>query len=239
MTKSHKVFGRITATKEECLELIKFFNDDGVLMCYEKADDGCSHDHCHFIAESSNYKNLKALRQSFSDRCFKTLNERLRYSIKEYEEEKDAEAYICKGHKKDAGVKPEIIKNTYGIDVQEAYERFHQLASAIKQSKRTVCIWKEVIKHIEEVDPDVFTNRFTSGTTIRIASHLFDYYVQHERMIQGKYVQQMIIQTIIANKFQDKSLKKSVIQSWTGDLQYWNGLDMSYDQSALDAFEDL
>ena len=39
------------------------------------------------------------------------------------------------GHKKDASIKPDIFINTYGIDVQECYDRFHTLASKIKQEK--------------------------------------------------------------------------------------------------------
>lgn len=234
-----KVFGRVTGTRQEVLSCLSFFGDNPMLVCFESADDGCSRDHCHFVSESSNHRSLKALRQAFSDKCKKELKEVNRYSLKELEEDKDSEAYICKGSKKDKSVKPEILKNTLNVDVDGAHERYHRVASDIKNVKQTRCVWKEVINYIEEVNPSLFTTRFTHGTQIRIAGHLYDWYVKHEKMIQGKYVQQMIIQTIIANKFNSKSLKRNIVEAWTSDISYFNGMEMGYDKDAQDAFEQL
>jgi hypothetical protein len=234
-----KVFGRVTGTQEECLKVLEFFEPNPVLVCFESADDGCSRDHCHFVAESSNYRSMKSLRESLSKKCFKVLEEKLRYSIKEIEVDKDAEAYICKGNKKDKSVKPTIIKNTLNVDIDEAHERYHRVASVVKNYKQTTCVWKEVIKYIEEVNPTLFSSRFTNGTQVRVASHLYDWYIKNEKMIQGKYVQQMVIQTIIAQKFNSKSLKRTIIEAWTSDITYFNGMDMGYDKDAESAFEDL
>ncbi len=236
--KTHKVFGRITGSKEEVLKCLSFFNSDEMLVCYEKADDGCSRDHCHFIA-SKDYKNLKNMREAFSYKCKQELKESNRYSIKEYEEEKDCEAYICKGHKKDAGIPVEILINTYGINVQECYERFHSNAQAYKEQKKTKNTWKSVIEYIDENDPTLFDTDFTRATQVCIASHLYDWYLENDKMIQGKYVQQMIITTIIANKWKNKSIKKGIISTWCDDIQYWNGLEMTDYQEVLDAYDDL
>jgi len=236
--KTYKVFGRITGTKVEVLDCLTFFDSSEMLVCYEKADDGCSRDHCHFIAQKD-YKNLKNLREAFSYKCKQILKETLRYSIKEYEEQKDCEAYICKGHKKDAAVRPDILINTYGIDVQECYERFHKTAQAYKEEKKTKNTWKAVAAFIEEVNPDLFKNPFTKGTPIRIASHLYDWYLMNDKMIQGKYVQQMIITTIIANKFNNKELKKLIVSTWCDDIAYWNGMEMTCYTEVEDAFNDL
>jgi len=220
------VFGRITALKSECETILKkFYLSQDMLACYERADDGCSRDHCHFLARTESYKSMKSLRNQFSELCYKTLGERLRYQVKEYDETLDAEAYLCKGHKKDASVKPDIFINTYGIDVQECYDRFHTLASKIKQEKYTKATWKEVVKYIEENDPALFTKEFTPKIQWQIAAHMYDYYVLHERMIQGKFVQQMILNTIISQKFNSKTLKKSFLQEWCSDLSYWNGME--------------
>lgn len=237
--KTLRVFGRITGTKEECNEIItSFFSNEECLACYEKADDGCSHDHCHFIAKVD-YKNMKSLRQSFSDKCFKVLKEKLRYSIKEYEEEKDAEAYICKGHKKDASVRPDIFINTYSIDVEECYNRFHQMATKIKEDKKTVCVWKELVSYIEKNDRECFDMDYHHiRTPFRIASHLFDWYILKDRMIQGKYIQQCIIRTVIANKFKSKDLKKQIIKEWYEDFTYYS-CGETYDNSYLDKCEEL
>lgn len=236
--KLYKIFGRITGTKEECLEVLKFFDAEEMLACYERADDGCSRDHCHFIGQKE-YKNLKNLREALSYKCKQILKETLRYSVKEYDEQQDAEAYICKGHKKDSAIQPDIIINTYGINVQEAYERFHQVARDYKEQKQTKNIWKSVIEYIDEVDPDLFGCKFSRAIQIRVASHLYDWYLLKERMIQGKYVQQMIITTIIANRWKSKNIKKEIISTWCDDIQYWNGLAMVDHQDVEDAFDDL
>jgi len=224
------VFGRITDGSKNLLsEILKeFYFSDDMLACFERADDGCTRDHCHFIARTDRFKNMKTLRQSFADHCKKKLGEALRYSIKEYDSTKDAEAYICKGHKKDASISPDVFINTYGIDVQDCYERFHATASKIKQEKCSKAIWKEVIKYIEENDPQLFKQEFSPKIQYKIASHLYDYYIAKERMIQGKYVQQMIINTIIAQKFNSKTLKKSFISEWCSDLTYWNGMEQVF-----------
>lgn len=220
--KTFKVFGRITASKDNCHSIITdFFQSENCLACFEHADDGCSRDHCHFIAQAE-YKNMKSLRQSLSDKCFKVLGERLQYSIKEYDEEKDGEAYICKGHKTDASVTPDIFINTYDIDVEECYNRFHKTQADIKASKKTCCVWKELITYIEKHDRELFDMEFHRvKTPYRIASHLFDWYIEKGRMIQGKYIQQCIIRTIIANKFQSKKLKKQIISEWYEDFTYY------------------
>ena len=237
--KTFKAFGRITATKEQCrLIITSFFDSDDCLACYEKADDGCSRDHSHFIAKCE-YKNFKSLRQSFSDKCYKILGERLQYSIKEYDEEKDAEAYICKGHKKDASITPDIFINTYKTNVEESYNRFHKVQADIKEAKKTVCVWKELIAYIEKHDRELFDMEFHSiKTPYRIASHLFDWYILKDRMIQGKYVQQCIIRTVIANKFKDKNLKKQIIKEWYEDFTYFS-CGETYDHSMIDHLDDL
>lgn len=233
-----KVFGRITGTQEEVLKCVEFFDKEEMLVCYERADDGCSRDHCHFIAQKE-YKNLKTMREAFSYRCKRILEETLRYSMKQYEETQDGEAYICKGHKTDAGIKPNILINTYGINVQEAYERFHKVARDYKEQKQNKNIWKSVIQYIEETDPDLFNSEFKRSTQIRIASHMYDWYLLKERMIQGKYVQQMIITTIIANKWRNKSIKKDIISTWCEDITYFNGMEEVQYQEVVSAFEDL
>lgn len=240
MTKMHVLFGRITGEQPECERILKkFFLPNDCLACMENADDGCSRTHCHFIARTDKYKNMKTLRQCLADLCKKVFQEALRYSVKDYDEDKDGEAYICKGHKTDASVAPRIFINTYGIDVQESYDRFHKTAADIKQSKHAKAVWKEVVLYIEKQNPKFFQQTFTPATQIHIAGYLYDYYISKERMIQGKFVQQMILSTIIANKFNSKTLKKSFVQTWTSDLQYWNGLEMAYSSEITDAFEDL
>jgi len=236
--KIFKVFGRITGSQEECLSCLKFFDPQEMLVCFERADDGCSRDHCHFIAQKE-YKNMKNLREAFSYKCKQILGETLRYCIKELVEDKDAEAYICKGHKTDASFSPIILINTYGTDVQEAYERFHKTAKEYKEEKKTKNTWKAVVQYIEDNDPDLFNNPFNRGTQVRIASHLYDYYLYTDKMIQGKYVQQMIITTIIAHKFETKTIKRSIIESWVDDISYWNGMDQQNYQEVEDAFDDL
>ena len=235
--KLFKLFGRITAERDQVIQIIKdFFQEQDCLCCYEKADDGCAHDHCHFIA-SREHSSMKNLRQAFSELCYKVIGEKFRYTIKEYDNEQDAEAYICKGHKVQASVKPEILINTMNIDVDECYTRFHSVAQDIKTGKK--CVWKEIIEYIEKVNPDLFTTKFTRRTQVRIASHMYDYYLEKQRMIQGKYVQQCIIQTIIANKFKEKHIKKSMISTWCDDISYFNGMEMQNYQEVDDAFEDL
>jgi len=220
--KTWKVFGRITASLEECKEIINsFYDKEMVLACYEVADDGCSRDHCHFIASVS-YKNLKSLRQAFSEKCFKILGERNQYSVKEYTEESKGEEYICKGHKKDASVKPNIFINTYDIDVEEHYNRFHEAQKVFKQNQSTSSVWKELINYIDKKDPELWSKNYNTKTAYRIASHLFDWYIEKGRMIQGKYIQQGIIRTIIANKFKDKNIKKSIISEWSEDFSYYS-----------------
>lgn len=236
--KVQKVFGRITGTKEEVKECLSFFDEDEMLACYERADDGCSRDHCHFIAQKE-YKNLKNLREAFSYKCKQVLGETLRYSMKEYEEEKDAEAYLCKGHKKDGSIGPDVFINTYGINVQEAYERFHKVARNNYEKKQTKNIWKSVIQYIEETDPGLFSSEFTRATQIRIASHMYDWYLLKERIIQGKYVQQMVITTIIANKWKSKTIKKGIINTWCDDISYWDGLAQRDYEEVTQAFEEL
>jgi len=240
--KVYKLFGRITGTREECISCLKFFDSKEMLVCYERADDGCSRDHCHFIAQKE-YKNMKNLREAFSYKCKQELGETLRYSIKEYEELKDAEAYICKGHKTDAAIKPDILINTYGIDVQESYERFHKTAYAYKEAKKTKCIWKELIAYIEDKEPDFFGDEFSeiygSVLQVRIASYLYDYYLENDRMIQGKYFQQMIITTVIAHKKKSKAIKRCIIESWTDDISYWNGMDQHYYAGVQEAFDNI
>lgn len=216
--KSYLAFGRITATKEQCTEIIKtFFDSEDCLACYEKADDGCSRNHSHFIARCS-FKNFKSLRQSFSDKCYKILGERLQYSIKEYDQEKDAEAYICKGHKKDASITPDIFINSYNTDVEECYNRFHKVQAQIKETQKTVCVWKEVVNFINKRDDKLLTGKVRSDTAWKIADFLFDYYMSRGKMIQGKYVQQCIIRTIIANSFKSKTVKGQIITDWVTDL---------------------
>lgn len=235
MSKLFIIFGRITAEQPDCESILKnFYFSSDMLACMENADDGCSRTHCHFIARTDRFKNLKTLRQSFSDLCKKTLGEALRYSVKEYDESKDAEAYICKGSKSDASVTPNVFINTYGIDVQEMYDKFHETASKIRQNKHTKAIWKEVIDYIEGKDPKFFKQDFSNKVKIRIASYLYDYYLDKGRIIQGKYVQQMILQTIIANKFNSKDLKKSVILSWCDDLAYWNGMENTFNPNDME-----
>lgn len=235
--KEWKVFGRITGEKEECRDIIQsFFKQDGILACYERADDGCSRDHTHFIA-SADFKNLKSLRQSFSEKCFKILGERLRYSIKEYEELKDAEAYICKGHKKDASVKPDIYINTYNNDVEESYNRFHKVQADIKQNQKTICVWKEVNQYIRNKDPTILSGKIKSDTAWKIADFLFDWYLLKGRMIQGKYIQQGIIRTIIANNFKTKTVKGQILSEWVQDFQY--GDDLSYLEAKVYKYSDL
>lgn len=220
--KTFKVFGRITGSLGECESIItSFFKQDSVLACFESADDGCSQDHSHFIGEAD-YKNMKSLRQAFSEKCFKTLGERLRYSIKEYVEESDGESYICKGHKKDSAVKPNIFINTYNIDVETAYNRFHSNQKSYKESQKVCTVWKELIKYIDKTDPELFNQKYNVNTAWKIANHLYDWYIFREKMIQGKYVQQMIIRTVIAHKFKEKEIKKSIIKEWSEDFTYYS-----------------
>ena len=111
-----------------------------------------------------------------------------------------------------------MVRSEEGERIEREYEAYfgnEEWREAWEQAERD---WKEVIKYIEEIDPALFTTRFTSGTQVRIAGHLYDWYIKNEKMIQGKYVQQMLIQTIIANKFNSKSLKRSIIEAWTLDI---------------------
>lgn len=219
---SFKVFGRITGTLEECKNCIEsFFESNGILACYEVADDGCSRDHCHFIA-TAQYKNFRSLRQSFSDKCFKILGEKLRYSVKEFDEALDSVAYICKGHKKDASVKPNIFINTYDINVEDSYRRFHKAQADYKENRKVCSVWKELIIYIEEVDPELFNRDYDVRSAYRIASHLYDWYLKKGKTIQGKYYQQNILRTVIANKWKNKTVKRSIIKEWSEDFQYFS-----------------
>ena len=175
-----KVFGRITAPKDDCIYIVqKCFSR--VLMCYEKADDGCSRDHCHFIGETDQNKNYKALRTKLSSLTKERTNQTLNYSLKEYDPDKDAEAYICKGHKKDAAVPPEILINDYNEDVSANYDRFHATASAIKADRHNKPIWRDLVSYIQKTRPMYISEILK---TLRIEPHQFN--INSERNDRAK-----------------------------------------------------
>lgn len=264
--KQIRVFGRITASQADCIDILTFFNNSSYLLaCYEQPDSGCTSSHCHFIAESEEYTSMNSLRNQFSKKVLKKLELPGRYSLKEEDTQQDAVAYICKdkdghskycknGHEHSTTVPTNIFINRIsywrsigGIegldhckyDIVEAHKRYWDVFSELKASKSIKNTWKSVIEYIESVDQDFFQRPLRHTTGIRIASHLYDWYVTHEKIIHGKFHQQMIIQTIITQKYNSKTLKKSMIMEWCSDLQYWNGMENTFDSEAKDEFDDL
>ncbi len=257
-----EVFGRITGNEHEIkLVLLTFFSNakevpvydaiipEGMLACLESPDSGCSREHSHFLASSTDYKNMKSLRNGFSECCKKILGETLRFSIKEYDQVKDAEAYICKGHKTDKTIMPNIILNNrlilvdrrpnQALAIQIAHDRYHQVADELKAEKSIKSTWRPVVDWIKAKEPEFFTQTLTPAVRVRLASHLYDYYLEQGRMIQGKYFQTTVLQTVIANQFNSKTLKRCVVSSWLSDLWEWNGLEEVIDPSAQEALDKI
>lgn len=221
---SIKIFGRITfSDKKELTELLtNFFDPNNILACFESADDGCNNDHIHFVAETSRYNTLKTLRQSFSLKCYKTCSAKNAYSLKPYDPELLGENYICKGHKKDLTVKPDVFINTMKIDVNHHYEDFHNRQQEHKKSSNTRNTWKSIVSYIDTKDPLLLHTELTRKTQFRICSLMYDYYIENDKIVQGKYQQQNILRTIIAHSFKSREVKKQIILDWSDDFTYYS-----------------
>jgi len=229
----YKLFGRVTTNEDNVRTILEYF-DEVQLACMEGPDSGVTADHCHFIA-TKDAKNIRTLRENFSYRCKKIIGSANQYQLKEYQADKTgAEEYLCKGDKNDASKKPKIIINNINIDIDEYHRRFHQVASDIKTSKSPP-VWKKVIEYIEKVDPAIFNSRCTRATQVLIAGHMWDFYIKENRMIQGKFFQQMVLQTILAHKFNDSDMKRRVVEEWCQDITYWTGMNEVYYEHVEDA----
>jgi len=223
------VFGRITHSDVNTLKelLTSFYDEHPLIACYESADDGCSRDHCHFIASTSNFKNLRVLRQSFSNACFKQLKEKNMYSLKEYDPEKKCLEYICKGHKKDQSLKPNIFCNTYDINVEEYYKNFHENQKIHKTTNNYKNTWTAIVNYIDKKEPNLLHSEPNVKTQYKICSYMYDYYVENEKMIMGKYQQQNILRTIISQCFKETAVKRTIIMDWCDDFHYYNSENQS------------
>jgi hypothetical protein len=234
-----KIFGRITSPDklkiQEILESI--FDPTSLLACYETADDGCSNFHSHFIGETSNYKTLKSLRQSLSTKCYKSLSLHNQYSIKEYKEDLQAEAYICKGHKKDLKIKPDIFINTLGVDTQTQHEIFHENQKTFKETQNVRNTWKSIKQYIDQKDPLLLHGEYGQKTTLKICSLMYDYYIENDKIVQGKYQQQNILRTIIAHSFKSREVKKSIILDWSSDFTYYSSGEIR--ENAIFSYDDI
>lgn len=257
--KNIRVFGRITASQLQCEDILNLFflNSPYILACYEEPDSGCSSAHCHFIASSDDYSSINSLRNQFSALVLKNLKLPGKYSLKLEDTEQDAVAYICKditGHKKFCcnekhhckTVPVNIFLNkdknnfpTMTFDIGEAHRRYWTTFSELKASKSIKNTWKAVVDYIEQNDSEIFNKPLRKTTHIKIASYLYDWYVENERVIQGKYVQQTIINTIIVQKYNSKTLKKSLVMDWCSELSYFNGMEQTFDSECLQDFDDL
>ena len=223
-----KVFGRITAAKEDCQKILEDYYDPQILAVMEGQDDTTMATHCHYIAFKE-AKSMKNLRQNLSNKCVDVLNEKNKYSVKLYDDAQDAEAYICKGKDpEDLFPNANVIINTLNVDTEAAHERYWEMHKEMQNKKQTKAIWKQVTQDLEKFFPEIFLEELTRGTSLKIASFLYDWYIQNERLVQGKYQQQTIINTIIIHKFKNKTLKRLVCETWVEDACYWNGMAMEY-----------
>ncbi len=227
-----KIFGRITAQDKDQISTIlnSIFDPSQILACLEHSDDGCSNTHSHFIGETDNYKTLKSLRQSLSTKCYKSLGLHNQYTIKEYKPDSNCEAYICKGHKKDTTLKPDIFINTLNIDTQLQYDTFHENQKTYKESTQVRNVWKSILQYINQKEPLLLHGEYSNKVTLKICSLMYDYYIENDKIVQGKYQQQNILRTIIAHSFKSREVKKSIILEWSQDFQYYSSGELKDSQ---------
>lgn len=230
-----KVFGRITASREDCVAIVKQCFSS-ILMCYEVADDGCSRDHCHFIGETDNSKNIKSLRMKISDLTKAATGESHQYSIKPYDPDKDAEAYICKGHKKDAAIKPEILINDYKENVESSYDRFHETASNIRADKHNKALWRDLLAYVEKTEPMFISKilkthkgkyehlNFRRVSYIQehiypeilkgLSLHLYDLILKTDRAIPNTYLAKQAITTVLSRLYHDTDSRQLISKTF-------------------------
>ena len=203
-----KVFGRITAEKDDCQKIVKDVFSKA-LMCYEQPDSGCASAHCHFIAETERFKNIKSLRMKIADLTKNATGQSHQYSIKPYDPDKDAEAYICKGHKKDAAVIPEILINDYNEDIDDSRNRYHSTAQELKADRHSKPIWRDLVSYIQETNP-MFEAEILKKHRVKdrkpaveqmaeaIAFHLYDMMEKTDRAMPNPYLAKQAVLTAMS-----------------------------------------
>lgn len=229
-----KVFGRITASREHTKYILeKCF--DTIICCYESADSGCSADHAHFIGESLRMKSPTTLRQKLRLLVKEATGKDNQYSIKTYKDGLDAEAYICKGTPQSD---PEILINTYNVNVRDAYRRFYQRKSEIRQDKHAKSIWRELMAYIQEVDPTLFEpyspqdlKQSTGGYSAMggfqqkehphlrklarlVGNHLYEWCLLKDKAVPAKFIAVQAIQSVIAHSVKTTEIKDVFVGQW-------------------------
>lgn len=234
------LFGRITGELDQVKKILAAFVIEGedVLGCYEMPDSGCTQNHVHFLLLSTRFKSIKSARVTLSGYCKAELKADKQYSLKENDPAQDAEAYICKdkvSHSLGSDSPNNIFINTKGRDVKLAYKRYWDKNEEISESKlQTKNRWVTICDYIEGRDPNFFKKPADTYTPLKVASFIYDYYVSKKIMILGAHYQRSLIQTIVANKFNCRTLKKSTILGWVDGMTYWNGMGMVDDQNIPD-----
>lgn len=227
-----KLFGRITAPTNQCLEIIKtFMNPITTLVVYETGTKN-EGEHCHFIAVTEKeYKTERSCRDSFSRLCHKITKEKKNYSIKEFDDTKLDEClrYMLKdveghGHfcKESCSLQcpANVVLNGLCIarDKLVAYHAaYWKNRKELKDKKERGPCWKKIYDYITEKDGTLF-DKCNINTPRKIANHVYDYFEENEKFLQNDRFIELMIKTIMIQAYKTttlrSSLKKSMVSNW-------------------------